>query len=255
MWSIAMAPVSFSENRVWFGIGLWGLLVCGVGSLVVTTLSGNTLASLTSVSREPQPPLSARDGFLQKLSPPLPERTPLPITNGGQEEQTETHLRALPPNALGLARASSESPRFVVSCSATMVGDTVSIEVRLTDPQTKKLISVTNLEGRPEDLKQEIRARFRGDGPNSATGAEGPAEQAVHAAIVKAATWISESTSDSVIVQASMTKVKEIPSLQSATLLTVRQGTRLQKIGTDGDWIRIRLESGEFGWVYGEVVA
>jgi uncharacterized protein YgiM (DUF1202 family) len=110
------------------------------------------------------------------------------------------------------------------------------------------------MEGRPEDLSEEIRARFPEEAPSAATGEESPAEKAVRAAIVKMATWIGENSLDSVIVKASMTRVKETPSLQSATLMTVRQGTRLQKIGTEGDWIRIRLASGELGWVYGEVV-
>ena len=51
-----------------------------------------------------------------------------------------------------------------------------------------------------------------------------------------------------------MTRVKEGPSLQSATLTTVQRGTILHKVSQDGEWIRVRLDSGETGWVYSEVV-
>ena len=56
------------------------------------------------------------------------------------------------------------------------------------------------------------------------------------------------------MVKAGATKVKESPSLQSATLATVRQGTVLKKVGQEGEWIQVRLENGEMGWVYRELV-
>ena len=244
MWSIATVLVSFSENGFWLGIGLWGLLVGSVGSSMLTALGGTNPATLTSVSREPQAPVSPRHGLLQELARPLQDRTHLTVTDVGREARMRTPLRGLSPHMPGVMPASNGIPRFVVSCSATVAGDTVSIEVRLTDPQTKKLLAVTNMEGRPEDLSQEIRARFREDAPSIAPGEESPAERAVRAAIVKVATWIEEPPLDSVMVKASRTRVKEAPSLQSATLSTVRQEARLQKIGTEGEWIRIRLDRG-----------
>ena len=80
------------------------------------------------------------------------------------------------------------------------------------------------------------------------------AEQTLRAAITKAATWIGVNTLESVMVKAGATKVKESPSLQSATLATVRQGTVLKKVGQEGEWIQVRLENGEMGWVYRELV-
>lgn len=255
MWRITTATGLFLENGFWFGVGIWGLLVGSAGSLVWTAFSANKLTPLSAVSWESQPPVLPRNDPLQELSSTLPDRRHFIAPRVGQKGQVGPISRGLIPSTPEEMPSVRETPRFVVSSSVTMTGDSVSIEVRLTDPHTKKLISATTLEGRPEDLSAEIRARFRERTLNAGTGAESSAEKAVREAIVKLATWIGEDTPDSVIVKALMTRVKEIPSLQSATLMTVRQGTRLQKIGTEGEWIRIRLASGELGWVYGEVVA
>jgi len=147
-----------------------------------------------------------------------------------------------------------EAPRFIVSCSATMNGDRVTIEVRLVDPHTKKLIKATTVEGRPEDLQQEISGLLGARQGIDPIGHESVAEQTLRAAITKAATWIGVNTLESVMVKAVATKVKEGPSLQSATLATVRQGTVLKKIGQEGEWIQVRLENGEMGWIYRELV-
>ncbi len=206
--------------------------------------------------KDPDGPLTdaVSNGLLQQLSRTLQDRTQITVTGLGREARAGTVMRGVPGANVSATLPASETPRFVVSCSATMSGDTVTIEVRLTDPQTKKLISATKVEGRPEDLNQEIRERFRDGAVGSVSGGESPAEKAVRAAIMKAVAWIGQSTLDAVVVKASMTRVKEAPSLQSPTLITVRQGTRMQKIGTEGQWLRIRLESGEVGWVYREVV-
>jgi curli biogenesis system outer membrane secretion channel CsgG len=147
-----------------------------------------------------------------------------------------------------------DTPRFIVSCSATMTGDIVTIEVRLVDPQTKRLIKATTVEGRPEDLRQEIGGLLGARQGVDPVGHESVAEQTLRAAITKAATWIGVNTLESVMVKAVATKVKEGPSLQSATLATVRQGTVLKKVGQEGEWIRVRLDNGEMGWVYRELV-
>lgn len=206
--------------------------------------------------KDPQGPLpdAISNGLIQQLSRTLQDRTHITVTGLGREISTGTTLRGLPTTASGSTPVPGETPRFVVSCSATMTGDIVTIEVRLTDPQTKKLISATKVEGRPEDLSHEIRTRVRDETAGTSTGSESPAEKAVRAAILKAAAWIGGKTLDAVIVKASMTRIKETPSLQSSTLITVRQGTQLQKIGAEGEWIRVQLDSGELGWVYKEVV-
>jgi uncharacterized protein YgiM (DUF1202 family) len=134
----------------------------------------------------------------------------------------------------------SQTPRVLVYCSATLDQGQVTIEVRLINPQTKKLIKAETFVGTPEDLKVFLK--------------ESSAEQVVHEAIRKAAAWIGENTLQSVIIKASVTYVKEYPSLQSATLATVRQGTRLIKEGEEAGWIKVKLESGETGWVYGKLV-
>jgi len=235
-----------------------------------TNPPGNTTILLQSFENKNASPLGAKwaflkdphgplpdtisNGLLQQLVRTLQEREQITVTGLGRGTPSGTTFRGLPIDPLGATPQLGETPRFVVSCSATMAGDKVTIEVRLTDPQTKKLISATKVEGRPEDLNHEIHERFHDGVPSTETSAASPAEKAVRAAITKAAMWIGENTLDAVIIKVSMTRVKEAPSLQSPTLVTVRQGTRLRKIGTEGEWIRIRLDSGEVGWVYSEVV-
>src|SRR5690349_21384309 len=186
--------------------------------------------------KDPHGPLpdTISNGLLQQLTRTLQDQEQITVTGLGRGAQSGTTFRGLPTDPAGATPQPGETPRFVVSCSATMTGDKVTIEVRLTDPQTKKLISATKVEGRPEDLSREIHERFREGFPDTATSSASPAEKAVRAAITKAAMWIGENTHDAVIVKVSMTRVKEEPSLQSPTLVTVRQGTRLRKIGTEG---------------------
>ena len=213
---------------------------------------------------------AARWDFLRQVNGPAND----PITNGLMERLTKAldktdHLAVVeghtfrgpkvpgfPPDTTATpgSTIALEAPRFIVSCSATMNGDLVTIEVRLIDPQTKRLIKATTVEGRPEDLSHEIGG-ILGTRPGISTiGHESAAEQTLRAAIAKAAAWIGANTLESVIVKAVTMKVKEGPSLQSATLATVRQGTVLTKVGQDGEWIRVRLESGNMGWVYRELV-
>lgn len=211
---------------------------------------------------------SARWDFLKKGEGPSSD----PISNGLLDrlssalEKTETLTVAKAfrgPKVPGLSPGSNspagaplalEAPRFIVSCSATMNGDIVTIEVRLIDPNTKKLIKATTVEGRPEDIQEEISGLL---GPRQgvhSAGHDSVAEQTLRTAITKAATWIGINTLESVMVKAGATKVKEGPSLQSATLATVRQGTVLKKVSQEGEWIQVRLENGERGWVYRELV-
>ena len=206
--------------------------------------------------RDPHGPTAdaISNGVRQHLSHALQEEADIAVIERDQAPSSEPPLRGVGPRTLDVTAATGESPRFVVSCATTMTGDTVTIEVRLTDPQTGKLLSATKVEGRPVDLEQNIDSRLRERLASTLTGTESPAEKAVRAAIIKAATWIRKNTVDAVIVKASMTRVKEAPSLQSPTLITVKQGTRLQRLGTEGEWVRIRLESGESGWVYREMV-
>jgi TolB-like protein len=213
---------------------------------------------------------SARWDFLRKVNGPSDD----PISNGLMERLThaldQTNSLAVveqktfrgpkvpgfPPDTISPpgSTIALDTPRFIVSCSATMNGDLVTIEVRLIDPQTKRLIKATTVEGRPEDLQQEIGGILGTRQGVSTIGHESVAEQTLRTAIAKAATWIGANTLESVIVKAVTMKVKEGPSLQSATLATVRQGTVLTKVGQDGEWIRVRLESGDMGWVYRELV-
>ena len=213
---------------------------------------------------------AARWDFLRKINGPSSD----PISNGLMERLTKAldktdyvtvvegqtfrgpTVPGFPPDVTSTpgSTIALDAPRFIVSCSATMNGDLVTIEVRLIDPQTKRLIKATTVEGRPEDLKQEIGG-ILGTRPGASTiGHESAAEQTLRTAIAKAAAWIGANTLESVIVKAVTMKVKEGPSLQSATLATVRQGTVLKKVGQDGEWIRVRLENGDMGWVYRELV-
>ena len=211
---------------------------------------------------------SAHWDFLKRVEGPSSD----PISNGLIDqltialEKTDTiavaktfrgpKVPGLPPDSGSSSGApiALETPRFIVSCSATMNGDMVTIEVRLVDPHTKKLIKATTVEGRPEDLRQEISGLLGVRQGIDTVSHDNVAEQTLRAAITKAATWIGVNTLESVMVKAGATKVKESPSLQSATLATVRQGTVLKKVGQEGEWIQVRLENGEMGWVYRELV-
>ena len=224
--------------------------------------------SVTLQDFENQGGEAARWDFLKRGEGPSFD----PISNGLMErltkalEETDTltvaktfrgpKVPGFPPDTASAPGApiALEAPRFIVSCSATMNGDIVTIEVRLVDPQTKKLIKATTVEGRPEDLRQEISGLLGARQGIDPVGHESVAEQTLRTAITKAATWIGVNTLESVMVKAGATKVKEGPSLQSATLATVRQGTVLKKVGQEGEWIRVRLENGEMGWVYRELV-
>ena len=194
------------------------------------------------------------NGLMERLTKALDKSDHLTVTEsktfrGPKVPGFPSDTTSTPGSTLAL-----DAPRFIVSCSATMNGDLVTIEVRLIDPQTKRLIKATTVEGRPEDLQQEIGGIWGTRQGVSTVGHESAAEQTLRAAITKAATWIGANTLESVIVKAVTMKVKEGPSLQSATLATVRQGTVLTKVGQDGEWIRVRLESGDMGWVYKELV-
>ena len=211
---------------------------------------------------------AARWDFLKKVEGPSSD----PVSNGLMErltsalEKTETltvaktfrgpKVPGFPPDPASVPGTPTalEAPRFIVSCSATMNGDTVTIEVRLIDPHTKKLIKATTVEGRPEDIQQEISGLLDARQGITPIGHDNVAEQTLRTAITKAATWIGVNTLESVMVKSGATKVKEGPSLQSATLATVRQGTVLKKVGQEGEWIRVRLDNGEMGWVYRELV-
>lgn len=141
--------------------------------------------------------------------------------------------------------------QFLIFADLTLHGDYVTIEVRLVDPHTKKLIKVTTVEGRPEDLSQSIGELFGGRLRPVTSREEDPAEKAVRAAIIKAATWIGENALGWIVVEAEAANVKEYPSIQSATLSTVRRGTPLKTVGEERDWIKVKLDSGETGWIYG----
>lgn len=207
---------------------------------------------LRQVSGPSNDPIS--NGLIERLTKALDKTDHLAVVEG--QTFRGPKVPGFPPDTIATpgSTIALEAPRFIVSCSATMNGDQVTIEVRLIDPQTKRLIKATTVEGRPEDLNQEIGGILGTRQGVSAIGHESAAEQTLRTAIAKAAAWIGANTLESVIVKAVATKVKEGPSLQSATLATVRQGTVLKKVGQEGEWIRVRMESGDMGWVYRELV-
>ncbi|MGE0822540.1 MAG: SH3 domain-containing protein [Candidatus Binatia bacterium] len=219
------------------------------------TNNTSLLGSKWNFLRRPQGPSSdpISNGLIEQLQTALKEHQHLSVAAVSEEQKTAPLMRGLPPDPSVATSLPGESPRFLVSCSATMSGDLITIEVRLTDPKTKKLVKATTVEGRPEDLHQEIKGLL-GESYTPISGQESPAEKAVRAAILKAATWIGANALESVIVKTTMTRVKEEPRLQSATLATVQQGTILRKVGQEGEWVHIRLDSGKTGWVYSEVV-
>ena len=132
------------------------------------------------------------NGLAQKLTKALQEQEHLVVTSLNRETNPDPIFRGLPTIDHTTTPDLGDDPRVIVSCSATMSGDKVTIEVRLTDPKTKKLIAIKTVEGRPEDLSREI------SGPVSR---ESPSEKAVRAAITKAAAWIGTNTLASVIVK------------------------------------------------------
>lgn len=188
------------------------------------------------------------NGLREQLIMALQKDELLTVDTATQAAQGSMLKRGAPEGASLPLSSPQDTPKFVVSCSTTLSGDLVKIEVRLADSQTRKVIKTTTVEGRPEDVITSM------PGDPRRQGQESLAEQAVRTAIRNAANWIRTNAFESVIVKAITTRVREEPSLQSATLTTVRQGMILQKVGDKGEWIHVRLDTGETGWVYREVV-
>lgn len=224
--------------------------------------SGKVKITLMEVENKSGPNLGSEWNFLKRDKGPYSSN---PLGSGLGERLAEALMQTerfdvMDRMVLRAPVSPGAGPHFLVFTDFTLHEDHVTVEVRLADPRTMKLIKAKVVEGRPEDLSRLHPA---------AASEENPAEKAVQAAIIKAVKWIEENTLveanpprrpewvptvPTVVVKASAANIKEGPSIQSATLITVRQGTMLEKVGEEGSWVKVKLESGEMGWIYGDLV-
>ena len=51
------------------------------------------------------------------------------------------------------------------------------------------------------------------------------------------------------IIFAESTDVKTAPKMSSAVAFILHEGTRVQILNSDGDWLRISLADGKDGWI------
>jgi len=55
-------------------------------------------------------------------------------------------------------------------------------------------------------------------------------------------------------VTGSRLNVREQPTTSAAAVVRVKKGERLEVLGRDGEWVRVRLADGATGWVHGKYV-
>jgi SH3-like domain-containing protein len=79
---------------------------------------------------------------------------------------------------------------------------------------------------------------------------------ASHSSVVKKPSHVKEAISlkpSEVQIWESLPHTAEIrlgPNIDSPVLQVIRRGTRLQVVGKQGDWLRLKLTNGNTGWIY-----
>lgn len=48
--------------------------------------------------------------------------------------------------------------------------------------------------------------------------------------------------------------VRSEPDLKSRIIITLKKGTKVEKIGQTGEWVHVKLASGKTGWIFHELV-
>ena len=57
-----------------------------------------------------------------------------------------------------------------------------------------------------------------------------------------------------VVTLKSNVNVRQEPTTQSKVITTLKKGTKIEKMGQTGNWVNVKLPSGEMGWIFHELV-
>ena len=139
---------------------------------------------------------------------------------------------------------------YVVSTSTSMNDGKAVIQISLWTSKNQVLVNGTTVIGKLEDLDENMLHVMFGASRE---------EKAIRAAALEAAKWIRQHLPfPRVRVKATSANIMEAPSIQSVKITTVQHETVLRKVGQERQWIKVILDnpdnSGEIGWIYGELV-
>jgi len=56
------------------------------------------------------------------------------------------------------------------------------------------------------------------------------------------------------VVTLKNTNVRQEPTTKSKVISTLKKGTKIEKMGQTGNWVNVKLPSGEMGWIFHELV-
>jgi curli biogenesis system outer membrane secretion channel CsgG len=154
----------------------------------------------------------------------------------------------------------------------------MAIDLRIIDARTSRILAATSVEGEATDVN--MGALLGGFGSSGALvgGLAGwkntPTEKALRICIQKAVQFIvsktpqsyyhygasptpsapppAETATEAVIVKPSALNVRSGPGSSHSIVSVVRSGDRLEVLEHSGDWIRIRTETGNEGWISGK---
>ena len=138
---------------------------------------------------------------------------------------------------------------YVVSTSTSINDGKAVIKISVWTPKSHVLVNGTTVTGKPEDLDEDMLSKMFGASRE---------EKAIRAAVIEAVKWIRQHLPlPRVRITASSANIMEAPSLQSARIATVSQGTVLRKVEEQKQWVKVIVDnsnSGETGWIYSELV-
>lgn len=137
---------------------------------------------------------------------------------------------------------------YVVRTSTTPDGDKVRMEISVWDMKRGKLVNWTVVEGKADAIDEKMICDSPSGAPLSSV------DKALCDTVRQVREWLRQNLLPSrVQVTVTSANIMQAPSLQSARVATVRQGTILRKVGEQKDWVKVVLESGEDGWIYREL--
>jgi len=139
---------------------------------------------------------------------------------------------------------------YGIRTSTTPVGDkNVRMEISVWEQKSGRIVNRTVVEGRAEAINEEHFCPPPEDIPLSSV------DKALCDAVREAKKWLERNLlPPRVRVKATSANIMEKPSLQSARVVTVDQESILRKVGEQDGWIKVIVEDGKIGWIYGELV-
>jgi len=188
---------------------------------------------------------TATKAALQLMLQPVTVR--VPARDPGQIDTITAEFREQP-STLQQKATQPATEDYVVRTSTTPDGDKVRMEVSVWDMRLGKLVNWTVVEGRADAIDEKMIC----DSPSGAP------LSSVDKALCDTVRQVRERLRQNFLpprVQVLVTSanIMAAPSIQSARVATVRQGTVLRKVGEQKGWVKVALESGEVGWIYGEL--